>query len=346
MWTFLLSLGIAYVGMAAGLSLLQSRLLHLPDTPGRELTATPAQVNLAYESVIIPTADGVRLHGWFIPAAEPGKTLLFFHGNAGNISHRLDALAIFHRLDLNVLIIDYRGYGRSEGSPSEQGLYQDAEAAWRYLRREKGVAARDIVLYGHSLGGAVAAWLAARQTPGALIVESSFTSIPDIAAELYWFLPARLLARLRYDTLENIRQVNCPVLIIHSRDDEIIPFEHGRRLFEAAREPKRLLAIHGDHNGGFLLSQPRYEQGVRTFLDAYVRSKSAPPPGGSPEPAPRGSLLRFGHSAEIGRPAGGTGGNHGGGVKSGFMAASVALQRARTGDFAGPIMGLFFQGFL
>jgi hypothetical protein len=192
--------------------------------------------------------------------------VLFFHGNAGNISHRLDSLSVFHRLGFNTLIFDYRGYGQSEGSPSEDGIYRDAEAALTYLREDRGIPLKTIVYFGRSLGGSVAAWLAARTSPGALIVESSFTSAPDMAAQLYPLLPARMLTRLRYNTLEYLTRVTCPVLIIHSAEDEIIPFQHGQRLFAAAPEPKRFLEIHGDHNMGFLNSGPRYEQGLQEFL--------------------------------------------------------------------------------
>jgi fermentation-respiration switch protein FrsA (DUF1100 family) len=274
-WTLLLGLGGAYCGFALLLFLLQSRMLHIPNVPGRELVATPAAAGLAYQDVTIVTADNVRLHGWFVPAAQTGRTVLFFHGNAGNISHRLESLQIFHRLGLATLIIDYRGYGRSEGSPSEVGLYQDAEAAWRYLTEHQGIPAREIVVFGRSLGGAVAAWLAARYAVGALIVESSFTSVPDRAAELYPWLPVRLLSRMNYDTRASLTRVTSPVLIIHSPDDEVIPFQHGQRLLDAASEPKQWLVISGDHNSGFLQSGKYYEDGVREFLQSSTGDSGA-----------------------------------------------------------------------
>lgn len=263
--------GTAYVAVTALMFLFQSRLVHLPNIPSRELTATPARIGLDFQSVEILTEDGIRLHGWFLPAGQPRGTLLFLHGNAGNISHRLESLEIFHRLDLSILIIDYRGYGRSEGTPSEQGLYQDAEAALRYLRQERAVPPSEMVYFGRSLGGSVAAWLAARHPPGALILESSFTSVPELAAELYPLLPARWLARLRYDTREYLKSVRSPVLIIHSADDEITPFHHGRKLFEAAENPKRFLEIQGDHNAGFLESRERYVEELDDFLDTHLK---------------------------------------------------------------------------
>jgi fermentation-respiration switch protein FrsA (DUF1100 family) len=261
---------VGYACVALALFFAQSRLVHLPEIPGRALTATPETAGLDYESVSIVTADGVKLHGWFVPVEPPRATLLFFHGNAGNISHRLDSLRIFHDLGLSTLIIDYRGYGQSEGKPSEQGLYADSEAAWRYLESERGLTSRQIVIFGRSLGGAVAAWLAARHQPRMLILESTFTSAPDMAAELYPFLPTRLLTRLQYDARRNLELVRCPVLIVHSRDDEIIPFRHGQRLYETARQPKQLLELKGDHNMGFLLDKTRYETGLGDFLDQHL----------------------------------------------------------------------------
>jgi fermentation-respiration switch protein FrsA (DUF1100 family) len=267
LWTLLLTLGGGYLGFCLLLFLGQSHLLHLPNIPSRELMATPAAAGLSYETVGLVTADGFKLHGWFVPAQRSRGTLLFFHGNAGNISHRLESLVIFNHLHLNVLIFDYRGYGRSEGSASEAGVYRDAEAALGYLREQRGIPLEELIFYGHSLGGAVAAWLAARYPPKALIIESGFTSIPDIAADLYPYLPTRLLTRLHYDTLKNLQAVSSPVLIIHSREDEIIPFQHGQRLYAAAGEPKRFLEIQGDHNGGFLLSGQRYPKGIDDFLN-------------------------------------------------------------------------------
>ncbi|HSG94905.1 MAG TPA: alpha/beta hydrolase, partial [Afifellaceae bacterium] len=196
--------------------------------------------------------------------------VLFFHGNAGNISHRLDSLRIFNALNLDTLIFDYRGYGRSDGKVSERGTYRDGEAAWRYLTVERGIAAEDIVLFGRSLGAAIATYVASRHTPGALIVESGFVSVPDMAANLYPWLPARRLARIKFPAGDYLRAVSCPVLIVHSRDDEIIPFEQGRKLFERALEPKHFLELRGGHNDGFLVSGRRYLDGLDNFLAASL----------------------------------------------------------------------------
>lgn len=245
---------------------LQPRLLFLPGVPGRELAATPARAGLPFRDVQIDTSDGETLHGWWLPRDRSRATLLFFHGNAGNISHRLESLEIFHGLELDVLIIDYRGYGRSSGKPSEAGLYRDAQAAWRWLTDTQGVKPENIILFGRSLGGAVASGLAGRVDAAGLIVESAFTSVADIGAEVYWWLPVRLLSRLDFDTAGYLEQTDLPVLVVHSRDDEIIPFEHGRRLHEIAGERSTLLELRGGHNTGFLESRERYVEGLERFI--------------------------------------------------------------------------------
>ncbi len=195
--------------------------------------------------------------------------MIFFHGNAGNISHRLDSLKIFNSLGLSTLIFDYRGFGRSEGKVSEEGTYRDAEAVWRYVR-ERNVPSGKIILFGRSLGAAIAAHLATKHTPAGLILESAFTSVPDVAARAYWFIPARWLARFNYNTKAYLTSAKCPVLVIHSPDDDIIPFSNGRELFEAATEPKQFLKIHGGHNEGFLVSGQSYVDGLGGFLTAYL----------------------------------------------------------------------------
>jgi uncharacterized protein len=244
---------------------MQARMLYLSDAPGRTLTMTPIDVGMDYLDVAIETADGVTLHGWFI-VGRSSRVLLFFHGNAGNISHRLDSIRQFLNLGLSVMIIDYRGYGQSGGKTTEKGMYRDADAAWRYLTEDRGISVSDIVIFGRSLGASVAAWLASQHQPLALVVESSFTSVPDIAQELYPWLPARWLSRFSHATRDYVRNVRCPVLIVHSRDDDIIPFSHGEAIFASANEPRTLLVLRGTHNDAFLQDERTYIEGVRTFL--------------------------------------------------------------------------------
>ena len=269
-FSLLLFLVGIYVLLAVMFYLMQNRMVFLANIPGRALTATPQDAGFAYQDVSITTSKGIRLHGWFVPAKQAKATVLFLHGNAGNISHRLDSIAIFRELGLDTFIIDYRGYGQSEGSPSEQGTYLDARAAWEYLVNTRGIAPDKIVIFGRSLGGAVASWLATRTTPGAVILESCFTSAPDMAYRLYPFLPVRLITRLKYPVEENVKHLSSPLLVIHSRQDEIIPFDMGQSIFAAAPEPKGMLVLTGDHNGGFLINRHQYLAVLGKFLDQHV----------------------------------------------------------------------------
>ncbi|MBI3570399.1 MAG: alpha/beta hydrolase [Gammaproteobacteria bacterium] len=261
--SMLTTVAAGYVVIAGLLYLYQDRLVYFPE---RVLAATPAQTGLAYETVRFTSTDGVGLSGWFIPAPKARATLLFCHGNAGNISHRLESIRQFHQLGLNVFIFDYRGYGASEGAPTEAGTYRDAEAARRYLVETRGLASERIIYFGRSLGAAIAAWLATQHPPRALIVESAFTSVPDFGAEIYPWLPVRWLARLHYPTREYLQSVKSPVLVIHSRDDEIVPFRHGESLYATAKAPKEFLEIHGGHNDGFLISGTQYTRHLNDFL--------------------------------------------------------------------------------
>lgn len=265
MWHALGILAAAYGGFALLLAVFQSHLVFYPET-GREIIATPARINLPYEDIRLETSDGVRLHGWHIPAPQARGTVLFLHGNAGNISHRLDSVLMFHRLGYSTLIFDYRGYGNSGGTPTEQGTYRDAEAAWRHLTESRHIPPCRIVLFGESLGGAVAAWLAASHKPAALVIASGFTSVPDLAQQLYPFLPVRWLARIRYDTRESLGAVTAPVLVAHSPEDDIIPFEHGRALFAAAHPPKQFLELAGGHNDGFIFMRDSWVKALEDFL--------------------------------------------------------------------------------
>lgn len=248
----------------------QGRMLFLPDIPSRSIDTTPLAAGLKFEPLNLETKDNIRIHGWFIPAPNERGVLLFFHGNAGNISHRLDSLLLFNKLGLSTLIFDYRGYGKSEGRPTEAGTYADAEAAWYYLVRSRSVAPSKIIFFGRSLGAGVAVHLASRHTPAALIVESAFTSVPDLAAELYPFLPARWLSRFKYNNHRKLRNIRCPVLVIHSRNDEIIPFSHGQSLYAIANSPKKFLELRGGHNDGFLISGKDYRQGLEDFLSTWI----------------------------------------------------------------------------
>jgi fermentation-respiration switch protein FrsA (DUF1100 family) len=259
-----------YLLLALLIYLFQDRMVFLSNLPGRALEASPGDISLNYQDVSLTTSDNERLHGWYVPATNPRGVLLFFHGNAGNISHRLDSIRIFHELDLDILIIDYRGYGQSTGKATEQGTYLDAQAAWDYLVDTRGIPADRIIVFGRSLGGAIGAWLGVQNTPAAVIIESSFSSGVDIARRLYPFLPVHLLTRLKYPVADYASQLNCPVLVVHSRHDEIIPFSMGQAIYAAVQQEKTFLELRGDHNNGFLISQREYVTGLRDFSLAIL----------------------------------------------------------------------------
>jgi len=259
-----------YVLLALTVYLLQGKMVFLSGLPGRALTASPGDIGLEYEDVSLTTSDDERLHGWYVSAANSKGVVLFFHGNAGNISHRLDSIQIFHQLGLDTLIIDYRGYGESTGKTNEQGTYLDAQAAWSYLVDERGIPADQIIIFGRSLGGAIGTWLGSQNTPAAVIIESSFTSGVDMARRLYPFLPVRLITRLRYPVAEYASRLECPVLVVHSRNDEIIPFEMGQSIYAAVNQRKAFLELRGDHNNGFYISRRDYTAGLSGFIDSVL----------------------------------------------------------------------------
>jgi fermentation-respiration switch protein FrsA (DUF1100 family) len=270
---------IAYVGLALSLLLMQHRLVYYPV---REVASTPAELGLDFESVAFTTADGVKLTGWYIPAPDSNFTVLFCHGNGGNIMHRLDSIDIFHSLRVNCLIFDYRGYGQSEGKPTEQGTYLDADAACKWLTEHKKVPPEKIIIFGRSLGGCVAAHLARTARAKALVIESTFTSYVDMGKRFYPYLPVRLCARFSYDAADYIRDVHCPVMIIHSADDDIVPFEFGRQLYETANQPKKFVEIFGSHNDGFILSGDTYTEAWVEWLKFLQKY----PDGSTAQPAP------------------------------------------------------------
>ena len=265
-WIIVIVVGV-YIILVGYLFIFQSHYVYYPE---RVLPADPGRIGLPFENISFETKDGLMLSGWFISKEDSRGVLLFCHGNAGNIGHRLDSIQLFHELGLDIFIFDYRGYGQSEGKPTEKGTYEDTEAAWRYLVEERQVDPDKLIVFGRSLGGAVDSWLASRHTPGALILESTFTSLPDIAAALYPYLPVKLMLRFKYNTAEYLSEVNCPTLIIHSQNDEIMPFTHGQRLFETASEPKRFLEITGTHNEGFITSGAKYKEGLNTFIYEHL----------------------------------------------------------------------------
>jgi len=235
--------------------------------PRKYIDTTPAETGLAYEDVYFQTPDEVKLNGWFIPAgAEARATVILAHGNAGNISHRMEIIQVLHGLGLNVFIFDYRGYGRSEGRASENGTYLDALGAHEYLLSRDDIDREKIIAYGRSLGGSVMIDLAGNVRVYALISDSAFTSIGDMAKELYPFLPVQKLLTIKYDSLSKIDKLDMPKLIIHSEEDEVVPFSHGRRLYEKAAPPKKFYRMKGGHNDAVYLYGDKLKQGIDEFL--------------------------------------------------------------------------------
>ena len=269
-WKFLILAACLYAGITALVYFRQSSLIYYPNIAGRNLDASPQQIGLAFEDVELLTEDKVRLHGWFIPSDNARGTLLFFHGNAGNISHRLDSIAIFNRMNLDVFIFDYRGYGQSQGRVSETGTYLDAEAAWFYLVETRAIDADEIIVFGRSLGASIAAWLASRHRPAALILESSFSSVPSMAQRLYPFLPVKWLASFSYDTRQYVSRIDCPLLVAHSKGDEIIPYAEGRLVFDAAPADKQFLDMRGGHNDGFIATGQAYSDRLSRFIESSL----------------------------------------------------------------------------
>ncbi|MEW6441699.1 MAG: alpha/beta hydrolase [bacterium] len=259
------------------LGFFERRLIYYPT---RVLEATPSAVGLEYEDLAIRTADGLRLHGWFVPGAGAGWTLLFLHGNAGNIGDRVENLRLLHDLGLQVCIIDYRGYGRSEGSPTEEGLYRDADAAYSWLLARADVDPERIVVFGRSLGAAVAVDLCARVGCRRLILEGAFPSAAEMARAI---LPLPMLDRLlpeRFAAAEKIPNVRAPLLQFHGARDEVVPFELGVRLFEAAHPPKAFVPVPGaGHNDVWIVGGQAYADRIRTFL-----AEAAPPSAGRSVP--------------------------------------------------------------
>ena len=245
-------------------SQLEKRYIFFP-TP--DIEQTPGEVGVEYEEVFFTTDDGIELHGWYLPGSGE-VTWLWFHGNGGNISHRVDELALFrHRLGVNQFIFDYRGYGRSPGTPSEKGTYLDSRAALEYLLSRPDVVPEKIVYFGRSLGAAIAVELAANREPLALVLVAPFSSIADMAKVAFPFTPFHLLVRGRYDSVTRIRGIHRPVLILHGDQDATVPLVQGKKLFEAANQPKRFQSLIGTaHNDTYIAGGGSYWDTMSEFL--------------------------------------------------------------------------------
>ncbi|HXG66785.1 MAG TPA: alpha/beta hydrolase [Blastocatellia bacterium] len=275
---------LAYIGLVIFVMAFEDSFIFFPSKypegiwNTRNILPREGEIIPKIEDCYFTTSDGVKLHGWFcIPHRSAGgaltavpaeMVLLWFHGNAGNVSHRYEMIEMLMQLPARVFIIDYRGYGRSEGKPSEEGLYRDADAAWNYLVKERGIGADRIIIFGKSLGGVPAIDLAARVNPAGLVVQSSFTSVADMAAAVLPFFPGFLL-RTKMDSISKIRNVTCPKLFIHSPADEVVPYRLGRRLYDAAPEPKRFYEVaNAGHNATYLIGGKPYLETLRAFVQS------------------------------------------------------------------------------
>jgi uncharacterized protein len=268
-WGAILLVVVAYLGLLLLLRLNESRLIYFPGSV-RRLIDPPAELQLPVQRAAIRTEDGLTLGSWVIPSGvdSTGYWVLICHGNAGNLSEfgRPAHYAGLRALGLSLLAFDYRGYGESEGAPSEAGLYRDAEAAYHYLRGELRVQPERIIVFGHSLGSTVAVDLASRAPAAGLILEGALTSVMERGAELYPYIPVRWIGRSRFSSIDKIPRVHIPQLFLHARADDVVPLAHGRRLFEAALPPKTFVELNGGHGDAFELDSATYFGSIRQFV--------------------------------------------------------------------------------
>ncbi len=273
----------ALIGGTLFLMIFEKQLIYYP---ARSLEITPQALGLPFEDVTIDVEPGVRLHGWFIKASrEPSSaTVLFSHGNAGNIGDRLDRVLSWRGLGLDFFLYDYRGFGRSTGAPDEEGTYRDGRAAYEYLVKSRGIDPRRLVLMGESLGCAITIQLAIERPAAGLVLEAPFASIPHMAAAIYPFLPARLFVRTRYDNVEKIPRVKAPLLVVQGTRDEVIPVAQGKMVFDAASGAKQYFPIEGaHHNDVYVIGGQEYKRVLAEFIARVVRQgPSNPPATGNP----------------------------------------------------------------
>ena len=227
------------------------------------------------EDVFFKSTDGVSLHGWYVPTEGSQATLLWFHGNAGNITHRIENILFLKPLKLNIFIFDYRGYGRSQGKPDELGLYKDSLAAYDYLIKEKKESVNTLFLFGRSLGGVCAVKVASQRPAAGLILESTFTSAQDMAKNMFPILPLGQFIKSRFNAIKTIATVRIPKLFLHGTDDEIVPYLLGRRLYDAAPQPKYFYDIQGSrHNDTYIMGGEPYIDRIGQFLTETLASST------------------------------------------------------------------------
>jgi len=266
LWIALIAAAGFYIIVCIYIYFVQDNMIFYPTD---HVAVTPNEVNLEYEEIFLKAGEKDSICAWFFPKELnylTHKTVLFADGNAGNMSYRLESILFLNKIGANVLMFDYRGYWKSSGKPTEQATYEDAMACYNWLIEVKGFKPENIIIFGRSLGGAVAIDLATKVKCGGLIVESSFTSAPEMAAHVFPFFPVRFLSKYNYDSIHKIKNVNCPLLVTHSPDDEIIPFKMGQILFDEAKEPKQFVELRGGHNDRLYLQDPVYKKAVSEMI--------------------------------------------------------------------------------
>lgn len=264
LWILAISAGI-YLIIVGYLFFNQKQMVYYPYS---KLTATPEDMGIRYENMEIRISDDETVHGWFIPSSDSSNknVVLFCHGNAGNISNRLYTIQLFQSLNIPLLLFDYRGYGLSKGDPSEENSYQDAQLCYKWLLNTKNYKPENITIFGRSLGGGVGVELSLREKVKGLIIESTFTSAGDIGQNLFPIFPIKWFLKYKYDSITKIKNLECPVLIIHSSKDDLIPYYMGQELYAAATEPKEFFDIFGGHNDREYLQDPLYMDKVKKFV--------------------------------------------------------------------------------
>ena len=260
---------IAYIAMCVGVYFFQSKLVFIPTVGQPE--RTPASIGLEFQDLTLKS-ENEKIHAWFVPAKENKGTILFCHGNAGNLGHRMSTIRTWNDLGWNIMIFDYRGYGISTGKPSEKGCYEDVRAAYLWLK-ENDHLKKPLIVHGRSLGGGIASWAAGEFSADALILESTFTSIPDMGAHYYPFLPIAMISNIDFPTKERLPNLDIPLLIIHGEKDQIIPYKMGKEM--AQKNSADFIDLQGDHNSGFDVS-PAYIPGLKAFVDKLIVPKEEP----------------------------------------------------------------------
>jgi fermentation-respiration switch protein FrsA (DUF1100 family) len=276
MFSLLVSVLVGYVLVLALSRIFESRLIFFPNYPNR-LGGDWNPRGLGVQDLWLTADDGTKLHAWWIPNEAAKFTFLAFHGNAGNIADRAAIYQFLKDTPANVLALEYRGYGRSEGKPSERGVYRDTDAAYVYLVNTRGMDPKTIISFGQSLGTAVAAHLASRHEVGGVVLEAPFLSASRVARKFYWFLPGiGLLVRSHFDTEARLKEINAPILIVHCKQDPVLPFPFGQEVYNAARPPKDFVEISGQcHEEASVIAPDSYRVALHGFLSEVERRKPA-----------------------------------------------------------------------